>query len=401
MLPHIYKDNGTISIGLPDGTMKQIDTAHRNYKEIVEGIKAGEDDKVVELINIAAQIERAVRASSNTENVSIVDDEVLFQGEPIHNSLTTRIIKMADEGFDIGHMVLFLENLMMNPSYRAVNELYDFLEVGAIPITENGTFLTYKKIRDDYTDIYTGKFDNSIGKTVSMPRNRVNEDSSQTCSAGLHVCSYDYLSSFGSSSGDRVVICEVCPSAVVSIPDDYNNTKMRVCEYTVIGEVKDYKEENILGNDSVMMTEDVPYPIPVASDDELKAHGKAIGKMISNKLDNGEITRQHVINALIQLDIPDDVAEEMCAGNNKQVGKAVSHAIRNKAVSPFPFENSLMEATEEDVEYCSECGAETYNMSEVCDDCESAEDEKECPRCGTTIDFDEDECPSCGYFIVE
>jgi len=400
MLPHIYKDNGTISIGMPDGNMKMIDTAHRNYDEIVAGMKAGEDDKVIELINIAAQIERAVRASSDTENVTIVDGEVLFQGEPIHNSLTTRIINMADEGFDIGHMVLFLENLMMNPSYRAVNELYNFLEAGAIPITENGTFLTYKKIREDYTDVYTGKFDNSIGASPEMQRNHVNEDSSQTCSAGLHVCSYDYLPSFGTSPGNRVVICEVNPRDVVSIPNDYNNTKMRVCKYSVIGEVEDYKEEDVLGNDSVMMTEDVPQPIPVASDEELKVHGKAIGKMVSNQLDTDEVTRQHVIDALIRLDIADNVAETMCEGNNKQVGKAISRAIREKAVSPFPFEDSLMEMKAEDVEdTCSECGDETDNGSGLCDDCESTEDEETCPRCQTTIEYGDDQCPSCGYFV--
>ena len=399
MLPHIYKVNGTLSVALPDGVMKQIDTAHKNYKEIIIAMKAGEDAKVIELINIADQIERAIRASSNTDNVKIVDGEVLFQGEPIHTSLTTRMITMADEGFDIGHLVLFLENLMKNPSYRAVNELYNFLEAGAIPITENGTFLTYKKIRGDYTDVYTGKFDNSIGTTVSMPRNHVNEDSSQTCSAGLHVCSYNYLPSFGSSPGNRVVICEISPEFVVSIPDDYNNTKMRVCSYTVIGEVEDYKEEDILGNNSVMLTEDVPQPIPEASDDEIKAHGKAIGKMVSNQLDNEEITRQNIIDALIRLDMADNQAEEICDGDNKQVGKAISRAIRGRIISPFPFEDSLMEMKAEDVEdSCAECGNETDNTSGVCDDCESIDDEGSCPRCGAEMTFLDEYCDGCGYY---
>ena len=388
MLPHIYKDNGTISIGMPDGNMKMIDTAHRNYDEIVAGMKAGEDDKVINLINIAAQIERAVRASSDTENVSIVEGEVLFQGEPIHNSLTTRIINMADEGFDIGHMVLFLENLMMNPSYRAVNELYNFLEVGAIPITENGTFLTYKKIREDYTDVYTGMFDNSIGAEPEMPRNHVNEDSSQTCSAGLHVCSYDYLPSFGTSPGNRVVICEVNPRDVVSIPDDYNNTKMRVCKYKVIGEVDDYKDSNILGAESVMMTEDVPQPFPIASDEELKIHGKAIGKMVSNELDNEEVTRQHVIDAIIMLNVADEVAEQMCDGSNKQVGKAISRAIRDKVISPFPFEDALMEVKADDEDSDWETEDDPYE-----------DEDTNCPRCGALIEDEDDECQECGYLF--
>jgi len=407
MLPHIYKDNGTISIGMPDGNMKMIDTAHKNYNEIVAGMKAGEDDKVIELINIASQLERAVRASSNTDNVTIVDGEVLFQGEPIHNSLTTRIITMADEGFDIGHMVLFLENLMMNPSFRAVNELYNFLEVGAIPITENGTFLTYKKIRGDYTDVYTGNFDNSIGSEPEMPRNHVNEDSSETCSAGLHVCSYDYLPSFGVSAGNRVIICEVHPRDVVSIPDDYSNTKMRVCKYKVIGEVEDYKEVDVFEEaGSVMMTDDVPQPqtSSQASNEEVTVHGKAIGKMVSNRLDNEGSTTETVKAALVLLNLPDDVIDELIDGSNKKVGKKISKAIRDRVMEPFSFEDAFMEAQNNEMEEnsCADCGSEMDNHSGICDECEeaeAAEDEESCPRCGAMIADGDEECGSCGYYL--
>jgi len=126
---------------------------------------------------------------------------------------------------------------MENPSHRAVQELYSFLEAGSMALTEDGYFLTYKKIRENWTDIHTGTFDNSIGATPNMPRNMVDEDSEKTCSNGLHVCSYDYLSHFGWSDNNRVVLCKVNPRDVVAIPKDYNNTKMRVCEYKVLQEV--------------------------------------------------------------------------------------------------------------------------------------------------------------------
>lgn len=384
MLPHIYKDGGTIAISLPNGEMKMIDTAHKNYKDIVTAMQSGEDTKVVELINVVAQIERAVRASANTENVTIVDGEVLFQGKPIHSTLTTRIIHMADEGFDIGHMVLFLENLMTNPSYRAVHELYDFLEAGSIPITENGTFLTYKKIRENYTDIYTGKFDNSIGTTVSMPRNQVNEDSSQTCSTGLHVCSYDYLPKFGTDNGNRVVVCEVCPSAVVSIPTDYANTKMRVCSYTVVGELDDYKEEDILAHDVVMLTEDVPQPKEKGLERVLIVHSKAIGKMISTRLDFGEMTRQDIIDALAIIGLTDSVVDEIVDGSNKNVGKKITKAIREKIFEVSAFEDALIEVhntLDDEEKDCYICGNTIYNDfyddSDMCEECEECEQGKE------------------------
>jgi hypothetical protein len=135
-------------------------------------------------------------------------------------------------------MEKFVDNLYENPSYRAVNSLYEFLEHGGIPINSNGNFLVYKKVRKDYKDIHSGKFDNSVGQECSMPRFMVDENPDNTCSHGLHVCSYEYLPHFGGSF-DRVVICEVNPKDVVAIPKDYNNTKMRVCKYKVIGELDD------------------------------------------------------------------------------------------------------------------------------------------------------------------
>jgi len=141
---------------------------------------------------------------------------------------------MLQDGFPVEPLVLFMENLMQNPSYRSVNELYGFLEKNNLPITPDGHFLAYKKVRENYHDVYTGKFDNSVGKIVEMERNQVNDDQNQTCSAGLHFCSENYLNHFG---GERVMILKINPRDVVSIPTDYNNSKGRACRYEVIGEV--------------------------------------------------------------------------------------------------------------------------------------------------------------------
>jgi hypothetical protein len=132
-------------------------------------------------------------------------------------------------------MVKFTENLLENPSRRAVTELYLFLEKGNLPITSDGHFLAYKKVRDDYLDVYSGTIDNSVGQVVEMERNRVDDDKNNTCSYGLHFCSKDYLQSF---SGDRIVILKINPRDVVSIPTDYAFTKGRTCRYEVIGEVE-------------------------------------------------------------------------------------------------------------------------------------------------------------------
>jgi hypothetical protein len=123
---------------------------------------------------------------------------------------------------------------MSNPSKRAVDELYGFLEKNNLPITPDGHFLAYKKVRDDYTDVHSGTMDNGVGQIVEMERNEVDDNKDRTCSTGLHFCSQNYLNHFG---GERIVIVKINPRDVVSIPSDYNDSKGRACRYEVIGEL--------------------------------------------------------------------------------------------------------------------------------------------------------------------
>ena len=95
--------------------------------------------------------------------------------------------------------------------------------------SEDGCFLAYKGVNDDYTDVHTGKIINRVGRTVTMERNRISDDPSVGCHTGLHVGSEDYATGFGS----RTVICKVNPRDVVSVPLDCECQKMRVCEYSV------------------------------------------------------------------------------------------------------------------------------------------------------------------------
>ncbi len=390
MLPHIFNGNGTISIMI-DGKMKPIDTAHGNYDAIKNAIISCEWDIIPNLINIKEQVESAIQASTTAGKVTIENGEVFYNNKAIHNSLTARIIDMARQGFDIGYMVKFLENLMKNPSYRAVNELYGFLESGSIPITENGTFLAYKKIRNNWTDIHSGTFDNSIGAVCEMPRNMVDEDSSRTCSAGLHVCSYDYLAHFSRDNNDRVVICEINPADVVSIPADYNNTKMRVCKYTVIGEVEDYKESEILNNSFISTNDMFPdqeknkndwSDICTGSIDELEyvESAKNMGKSIQQALEEGNLHQEDLENILTSLGVDKNmvskIGDYVFYGEFKKAGKAVTRLIDHGQLTASDFINMAIH---------------TYDAKEI-------DTDALCQRCGAVLD--DEECSVCGLYNI-
>lgn len=252
MVPFIQTNAG-ISMVI-NGVPRPVSTNDKHFDEVVAALKAGATDADITAI-LDKELARVTAATKLTDNIEVKGGELFYDGEAIHNTLADRILKMLDEGFNLSPMVKFLENLMANPSSRVVEHLYAFLEKGQNAITEDGCFLAYKAVREDFKDIHSNTFDNSVGQVLSMPRRKVDEDPNRTCSYGFHVCSFDYLPHFSHANG-HVMICKVNPADVVAIPADYNNTKMRVCRYEVIGEYEGYykKEgaDDVLGGTTVL-----------------------------------------------------------------------------------------------------------------------------------------------------
>lgn len=240
LIPHIETRDGMSAFLC--GRQYLVSSALPFYENFVRAIEVDEDEvKALEIYNSA--LTNMSKAIEVTPDISIVNGRVQYKGEPIETVLSERMVSMLEQKKSMQYMVSFLDNLMQNPSFRATEQLYPFLEFGNIPITPDGHFLAYKAVRPDYRDIHSGKFDNSIGAKPSMPRNRVDEDPNRTCSSGLHVCSFDYLPSFAHANG-HVMVVKVNPRDVVAVPTDYNNTKMRVCAYEVVGEHENYYVEH-------------------------------------------------------------------------------------------------------------------------------------------------------------
>jgi len=217
-----------------DGQTTPIASSHTNYEEIRGLAAAGNYAPIASLLDMVQVINDFGKGRVTVEN-----GEVLYDGKPTHNAVTSRILQMVEEGLEVSPMVAFLDNLMDNPSFRSVQQLYGFLEVNDLPITEDGFFLAYKmcaEVNGKLTDIRTQTFDYSVGaKPAEMPRNEVNEDPDQTCSSGLHVCAQGYLGSY--SSGEHTILVKVNPADVVAVPTDYNNAKMRVSKHETVCKV--------------------------------------------------------------------------------------------------------------------------------------------------------------------
>ena len=244
------KSDTHLTLVFDDGDSATVYNSNPAYEAVCLAVK----NKDWDLAKTLSQPVEAVKQSiKGIDKVAVEGGFVTYDGVPLHNTLTSRMMEMYEGGYDISPMAVFLENLMDNPSFRAVNELYDFLEASELPITEDGHFLAYKRVNGDFKDCYTGKIDNSPGAVVEMPRNMVDEDKARTCSEGLHFCSREYLPHYGGWGNEKkVVMVKINPRDVVAIPQDYNNAKGRTCRYEVVKEMPiDFKSDGNLPEENL------------------------------------------------------------------------------------------------------------------------------------------------------
>lgn len=226
---YIYKHDGSLVLFV-NSQVHTIDPTAVNYDVVLNAVKSEDWDTVRETLDVRSYV-----ADYSNGHVEIAGDNIYFDRIPVKGEMATRMIQMFRNGFNIDPMVGFLENLRKNPDESSRDELFEFMEKNDLPITPDGHFLAYKRVKSDYMDCHSGTIRNMIGDRVTMSRADVDSDRYHTCSDGLHFCSYEYVKHFW---GDHLMVLKINPKDVVSIPVDYNNAKGRCCEYLVVDEIK-------------------------------------------------------------------------------------------------------------------------------------------------------------------
>ena len=214
---------------LIDGRQYNIEKDHKFFDSLVAAFKAESWEEFVKLANISETVNNYVKGV-----IEVLDGEVFYKGEAGSNSLpeivVDRILGFINQGLDAQPLVNFLNKLMKNPSRKAIEALYSFMEQKHMPITIEGNIIAYKGVRTDFKDCFSGTYDNSPGADNQIPRNECDDNSSVQCSKGFHVGTYDYAKSFG----PVLVIVEINPKDVISVPDANTSWKIRVCKYKVL-----------------------------------------------------------------------------------------------------------------------------------------------------------------------
>jgi hypothetical protein len=247
MITHKYAtlvENGnmkSITVYLSEDTFTA-DSSHKYFDEIVKCVKYGYPEQ--DIINMFSPKTRvnAYFKSSGLYGCHFDGSLVWVNGLSIPDELSSLIIQHVDEGTSPVGLIAFFSKLQKNPSFKSRTQLISFIKRHGLTITPTGNFIAYKGVRHDGKSLnsgaasvdgvlVTGRIPNELGTTITMPRNKVNDDTHVGCSTGLHAGAWKYASTFGTGPTRAV---EIDPVDVVSVPKDCNEQKLRVCRYIVV-----------------------------------------------------------------------------------------------------------------------------------------------------------------------
>jgi hypothetical protein len=221
---------------------KIVEKSHPNWRGVERAYKANDLNKVLELIDVT----KAINSAFNGEFV-VKNGKVYRGDDEVNGYLFDQIIFFMREGLQYKRLLAFAQNLYSNPSTKAREELYKFLEHKHMPITDDGCFLAYKGVQSDYysrtggtIEVIKGKVNkdgkifNGVGEEIEVKRAQVNDNVNIGCAAGLHAGSHAYANDF--KNGGHLMIVKINPRDCVSVPNDCSCQKLRTCRYEVIAE---------------------------------------------------------------------------------------------------------------------------------------------------------------------
>jgi hypothetical protein len=220
--------------------------------------------------------------------------EVSYHGELLPAPLAQKVFSLIEQNLPVTLLEKFWENLKQNPSYNSVRELYDFLSYKELPITEDGCFLAYRGLLDDFYSVSgntktkvlqgvvnsQGRIYNGVGEHIEVQRNCVDDDRNNHCSFGIHAGSWDYARGW---SRGKMVVVKINPKDVVSVPADCECQKLRCCAYTVVSEVQGEILASATDNDGEAL-EDQSFKEEVGNRNKVIDR---VEKYLNRKLDDG------------------------------------------------------------------------------------------------------------------
>jgi len=379
---------------LIDGSMNNIPRTHAGFPALSEHLKGKTHDADL-ILSLLDKREAMSRLTSGA--VKVMGDTVFYKGEPLHNSLALKIVTMLEDGYDASPLAKFMDNVMQNPDDRSREQTFDFVDRWQAPLTDDGCFVAFKGVNDDYSSTRNNPDGTTVwnrpGDVVQKDRAECDNDPNQTCSRGLHVCASHYLDSFWTSK--KVIAVKVNPRDVVAVPHDYKYSKMRVCEYAVLGDIEDERHRTRVETativrstpsenrvDAAQPTTNQGFIVPdgYEATDDWPEEGDSVIK--PGSLEVGVVMDQYELDVADDNEHPDHYVYEAGDLARNDAGDYIGTFVRfadgiECFVCKDGEEVKLRVVVEEEEYFCDECGDVIDEYTNLCDECEMEEWERD------------------------
>jgi hypothetical protein len=257
-----------------------------------KGLKLAELGDEENLIKLFFEINERVKKFTKG-NFEVKDKKLHLKGsnEPLPNAMSKALMELEKSGSDYMPLIRFWRKLSKSPHDNSKEQLYSFIIHNKIRITEQGDVVLEKGVQqkkngmpDELVDCHSKTIDHSVGSYVSMPREKVDDNKNSTCSTGLHAAPADYVRNH--YAGKILIEIVVNPADIVSVPVDYNSSKVRCCAYRVVGYSPKTPRENqvvSLSEFILNMDPEKTYNSGGASEKDVKISTKSANDVKSEK----------------------------------------------------------------------------------------------------------------------
>jgi hypothetical protein len=289
MLSYVITADGTIS-GSANGKLFFVRKDSQMYAATMSAVKTGDADNVLSAITWDTYV-----SDWSSGKLQLVSGDLFYDGHKIEFSFANRLVRFLREGVDCDRLVKYIHRLMLNPQPRCVKTL-DLLinrpdAKFPLPLLPDGRFVAYKRVQDNYTDFFTGKVyypprhvkyanDHRVndrkwlemqpGEPVGMPRWEADDNFQLACSKGYHAGLFEYIETFHPGQG-HIIQVAVCPSQVISVPEDAAEFKFRTHHLEVLDEIDEPTVMQALGHAPPADLPPTPQPnivVPPSQDDD-------------------------------------------------------------------------------------------------------------------------------------
>ena len=134
--------SGYITVVL-DGKPHSINAGNKLFSQALDAFRDENWDAFLNAVNPTLRLNSLY---ASYEGIEVKEGNMFVFGDPVHSTLATRVLSLLENNLDCVPLFKFILKLNLNPSKRAVDELYTFLEHKSLPLTDTGNFMAYKEI---------------------------------------------------------------------------------------------------------------------------------------------------------------------------------------------------------------------------------------------------------------